>query len=135
MPFVFVSLIFLTALSAYAADYTAGTKCPAKVNHEPMENLEYEAGVNASGYAVAPADELPAPISAEDFDKINLPLAMPVQDFVDNNQANAAFPNYNIERMELNAGQVQIDTKKGKVSFNGRDISTAEPTVANPDCW
>ena len=55
MKFPFALLIILTALSAYAADYTAGTKCPAKVNHQPMKNLEYEAGKNAKGYAVAPA--------------------------------------------------------------------------------
>ncbi len=131
MKAIFIAtFLLLTAFGAYAAEYTAGTKCPAKVNHEPMKNLEYEAGKSTSGYAVAPADEMPPALSADDFKQVNLPLNIPVSDFIDENNINL-----NTERMELNAGHVTIDAKNGTAAFNGRDITSTEPTLANPDCW
>jgi len=126
---IFGFLILLMAISAYAADYTAGTKCPAKVNHEPMENLEYQAGVDASGYAVAPAEEMPPPLSADDFSEVKMPLNIPMGQYADTDKYNV-----NAERMELNAGEVSVDAKTGGVTFNGKDISTTEPTLADPDC-
>lgn len=130
MRLVFISLILLAALSAYAADYTAGTKCPAAVNHKPMDNVEYEAGKTASGYVVAPADEMPAPLSADDFSEVKMPLNIPVSEYVDEDKINL-----NTERMEIRPGEVSVNAKTGGVSFNGQDITNTEPTKANPDCW
>ncbi|GEM_PF-4507827 len=139
MKVAFGILLLFVALSAYAADYTAGTKCPTKVNHEPLANLEYEAGKTASGYAVAPADEMPPVLTADDFQEVKLPLDIPVEQYLDNGRGEVANANerinLNTDRMELRTGEVAINAKTGGVAFNGRDISTAEPTLANPDCW
>ncbi|MDG1287558.1 MAG: hypothetical protein P8P30_08355 [Rickettsiales bacterium] len=139
MRFIFTSLVIFAALSAYAADYTAGTKCPAKVHHKPMANLEYEAGKTASGYAVAPADEVPPALSADDFAQVKLPLDIPVESYLDKGRGEVTDVNerinLNTDRMELRTGEVAVNAKTGGVSFNGRDISTVEPTLANPDCW
>ena len=138
MKIIFASLLIFAGLSAYAADYTAGTKCPTGIEHKPMDNVEYQAGKNASGYAVAPADIVPAPISADDLSNVKLPLNVPVADYIDKGRGSVAADkpfNVNGERLELQAGEVAIDAKSGDVTFNGRDISAIDPETIDPDCW
>ncbi len=130
MKFIFAILVIFTALSAYAADYTAGTKCPTAVNHQPLENLRYEAGKSASGYGVAPADEMPNALTVDDFQQVGLAIDLPVSDFIAADRINL-----NTQEAHLNVGQITTNAKTGEVAFNGRDISSSEPTLANPDCW
>ena len=130
MKFIFASLILLAALSAYAAEYTAGTKCPTAVHAKPMKNLEYKAGVTVDGYGVAPADEVPPVLSADSFQEIALPLNIPVSDFIDADRINL-----NTEEADLNVGLISANAKTGEIAFNGQDITSPEPTLVNPDCW
>jgi len=130
MKYVFGLLLTMWALSAYAADYTAGAECPTEVHYKPADNLNYQAGLTASGYGVAPADEAPAALSAEDFQQVSMALEIPVSEYIDS----AAYT-VNDKHLHLNAGQLVTNSKTGEISINGRDISSVESTSANPDCW
>lgn len=130
MKFIFATMVILTALSAYAAEYTAGTKCPTAVNVKPIDNLKYEPGITADGYGVAPADEIPPALSEEDFKQVYMALEIPVSDYVAKDTLNL-----NAEETELMVGTIATDAESGEVTFNERDITTTEPTLSNPDCW
>ncbi len=130
MRTVFSLIIILTALSAYAADYTAGTKCPVAVNAQPADDVAYQAGVDANGFAVAPADATPPALTADNVNQVALPLAIPLSDYAD--VSNGSF---NSNAMELIPGQVDTNTQTGEVLFNQQPISSLEPTLTNPNCW
>jgi len=95
-----------------------------------MDNLEYKAGVTADGYGIAPADEMPPALSADDFQQIEMSLDIPVADYIAEDTIN-----FNPEETELEVGRIIANAKTGGVVFNGRDISSADPALLNPDCW
>ena len=130
MKNIFALLVVFASISANAADYTAGTGCPVAVNHQPLPNLEYKAGESASGYAVAPAEDVLPILTADDFAEVPLPLDIPVGEYLQQDR-------YNLqgEQMELRPGQVVINAKTGDALFNGKSILSAEPTIMDPDCW
>lgn len=129
---VFIILLSFSALSAYAADYTTGVKCPTHVKHVPSADVSYQGGVSASGYGVAPAEEVPPALTVEDFQQVGMGLNIPVSNVA---AQVGNYSNFDDSETQLNVAVVNTNAKTGEVTFNGRDITAIDAGYANPECW
>ena len=59
-----------------------------------------------------------------------MPIDAPVSDYVSSGQLSP-----NSEEFKPNAGQVAVNTQTGQVAYNGKEITSMEPTLSDPDCW
>lgn len=136
----------ITAMSVlapvgHAADYsTKSTGCPDKVAHEPAADVEYQAGVDGKGWAVAPADLTPPVLTRDDFTDVKIPLRFPVTELEGGRGAPAANPSgsqHDLPFAETMAepGTISVDAAEGTVRFNDKDITPLDPAEMNPDCW
>lgn len=151
-----LSLLASFLIAALPITITKKADCRT-VAHRPAADVEYREGVDANGYAVAPADLTPPALSKEDFRRIEIPIQLPLKDYPaqkpDFAKTDAEWkqeqdakkaaegkkpetPTYNADLSQswANAGSVAVDTKTGKVEMNGRDITPIDPAELNPDC-
>lgn len=117
---------------------THSVDCVA-VAHKPAQDVEYQEGEDSKGYAVAPADIVPPVLSKEDFQKVPLPLNIPLRNYPAQ-QADSEKkenPRTNPDRSEswIQPGSLEVDTEQGKVTLNGRDLTPPEAVELNPECW
>lgn len=131
--------------------------CPT-IAHVPAADVEYKEGVDAKGYAVAPADVSPSVLSKQDFKRVNIPLNLPLEnypakkpDFAKTdeewNQEQQAkknaegkkptTPTYNADLSEswVQPGLVTVDTETGYVGMDGKNLAAPDAAELDPDCW
>lgn len=91
--------------------------------YAPAPDVAYQDGVDASGWAVAPADLSPPPLSASDFETTHIQLNVPLRKYVEDER-------YNLDASESNLMLGTIDiTQGGGASFNGRPLAAEEPVT------
>lgn len=120
-------VLLLLPFSLLAQTHTVGGECDTLELHSPRDDVAYQAGVDASGWAVAPADLGDAAIDAAEFDAVTLRLNLPAANFSDNPVLNNQFP-----FAELNVGEMVINQHEPS-TFNGKPFGNTE-IIPNPDC-
>lgn len=152
-----LSILASSFLAAATLLTTKSTGCEA-VAHLPAANVEYHEGVDAMGYAVAPADLTPPVLSKQDFRKVPIPLNLPLKNFhagkpdfakteeewkkeQDDKKATEGkrpgIPTTNADTSEswVQPGLVTVDTETGRAEMDGKNLAAPEPAELNPDCW
>jgi hypothetical protein len=152
-----LSLIASVLIAASSILTTKSGGCPT-VTHVPVADVQYQEGVDAKGLAVAPADLAPPVLSKQDFERVNIPLNIPLEnypaqkpDFAKtdgewNKQQQAqqsvqgqkpSTPTYNADLSQswIQPGLVSVNTQTGDVTMDGKKLAAPEAAELNPDCW
>lgn len=124
---VLMTMVVWVAAATSAPHTTKGDgKCEDVVKYQPSDDINAKPGVDAKGWAVAPADTHPPAIAAEDFQDVQIGLDVPVGGYLKDNTYN-----YDDSRSDIHLGEIGV-SQQGDVHYNDRLISTDE--VVDPDC-
>ena len=126
---LFLSLIAISSVTSagYAATYKVGsTDCSKAVKYKPEENVEYQDGLDAKGWAVAPADLNPPALTAKDFESVDVELDIPVSNYLERDVYN-----YDDSRSDIRLGTINVN-KDGETRLNDKLLST--DNQINPEC-
>lgn len=99
---------------AYAGD------CKKSPNYVMPDDVKYKDGVDAQGWAVAPADVSPPAISGDDLKGVGVELNLPARQYLDENAYNL-----NTERVDIGVGHVHAGMD-GSVSLGGKSLATPD---------
>lgn len=107
--------------------YETKSGCEAYGTHVPMDNLNVRDGEGAHGSTVPSANlGTPHPIHKQ-LEYIDVPLEIPVGNYVDSNSYNA-----DLSETRIRPGTITVDTATNTARFNGVNLSDAP--LYNPDC-
>ena len=124
-----VALLFAAAAPAVAELVVISrADCARVVAHEPAPDVDYRPGVDARGWAVAPAD-LDDNVSLDlDADDVVVDIAVPLRAFAGTPGDETAFTaaGGKIERYGATADIGIVTLRGGLVYFNGQPISPSE---------
>lgn len=123
-------MLMLFAFEAEARSYSVGGEeggCPYHTRHVPNEDVAYQPGVDAEGWAVAPAETDMPPLASSAFDEVTLDLDLPAADFTDIPALNQRFP-----FAEIDAGEVTI-RQDGSGTLNDQPFGQSHGLL-HPDC-
>lgn len=125
-PFSFCLLLLVsTALPLSAADYSVGVSgektkngCKTSIQHQPAADVAFQPGVDAQGYAVAPAEETPPTLPTDSFTDVQLPLEAPLSGYYQPSGQGAK-----LSDSPLTVGQVKVNAQTGEVLMNGASLN------------
>ncbi len=102
---------------------TKSSDCPP-VAYVPAAGVEYQAGVDAKGWMVAPAELTPPVLTQEDFRRIPIPLNIPLENYLAD-QPDAATKTYNVDTSQswVQPGLVTVDAVTGQAQWNGKPLN------------
>jgi hypothetical protein len=137
---------FATAAATETTATQSQNGCPPSVTYQPAPDIAYQEGVDAKGNLVAPAEENPPLLTAEDFKRIPIPLNIPLRNYPAQKpdfaktaeelqqekhardaaaQQPPATPLYNADMSEsfMQPSLLTVDTQTGSVQMNGAEIT------------
>lgn len=120
MKRIFAVLISLVALQVQAQTYQARSDCLPLPEHKPSADVNATAGLNAKGEAVASPDLQPSRFNQQ-FENVGIGVNIPLGNYVGENTAN-----FDTSRADIQAGQLQVNTRTGDMRFNGEAIPSQE---------
>lgn len=120
----FLALILLP-FAALAQTHRVGGDCPVLPSHQPADDVAHQPGIDANGWAVAPADLAPS-TWAQEFDSVTIDLDVPLSDYTDNPAFDTTAP-----FSQLRLGQIEVE-RSGTTTLNGKEIG--EGQFFHPDC-
>lgn len=95
------------------------------VNYVAPEDVKYKEGVDAQGWAVAPADLNAPALTAEDLKAVGMDLNLPSKQYLDEKKYNL-----NLERADVGVGHVHAGMD-GSVTLGGKSLT---PPTEDTDC-
>ena len=107
--------------AVHAETYRVGDKggC-GTLSHQAAPDVAYQDGVDAKGWAVAPADLNPPPLEASDFDTVGIHLSPSIRNYVEEER-------YNLDagETELMLGTIEVH-RDGAATLNGKPLSAPD---------
>ncbi len=122
-------MILLCAAIAQAATYSTQSdgECAQVVTYEQPTGVAYEPGVDSAGWAVAPADLTPPPLTAKDFSNVTIGLDIPVGNYLADDTYN-----YDDSRSDIALGSITV-RQDGETILNGARLNRNHLPV-RPEC-
>ncbi len=124
-----IALFFLVSPGVALGETMYETKsgCESYGTHVPADNLNAKDGKGARGEKVPSANlGEPHPIHKQ-LEYIDVPLEIPVGNYVNTNNYNA-----DLSETRIRPGTITVDTTNNTTRFNGVNLSDAP--LYNPDC-
>lgn len=117
MAGIFLIIALFVNYAAVAATYRAGNDCEDSVEYQPSGDVNYEPGVDAEGWAIAPAEINPPTLTADDFKDTRLSIDVPTTKYLDQKKYNV-----DLSETDIQAGQVSVHID-GSVKMNGKELA------------
>jgi hypothetical protein len=89
--------------------------------HQPAPDVAYREGVDANGWAVAPADVTPPALTAEDFNEVTIPLGIPARELSNNSAFDFQQEEGRLSDSYARIGEVTV-RQDGATTLNGKRI-------------
>ncbi len=127
---ILLLLSVLAAAGAGAAEprvVIGAADCGRIVAHRPGADVAYQAGRDAEGGAVAPAD-LPGSGAVDVPNEVTIDLVIPLAVLLGADRPPLT------ETAELNAGRIVVDRKTGRLSYNGRPLGDPAANAIAEEC-
>lgn len=117
----------LFAAPAMAETYSVGKSkgCEVYSEYKPSDDVDVKDGVDAKGWAIAPADLNAPAIDKQDFMTLDIPMDIPLNNYIDQKDYNV-----DLSHADIWAGRVQVD-QDGTTRFNNQELKE-QPYL--PEC-